>query len=150
MQNFSIIRLLRDAAMLAFGTLVAAWLVTDITYADSSTLLLVALFLGIVNLLIKPLLILFALPFVVLTLGLGVWLINAALLYLAGVIITGFTVPTYGAALWGSLIISLCGMAVNLFLAPRPRVRWNVTVESPANRIRRRRRSLRDDDVIDV
>jgi len=152
----SLMRFLRDGVILFLGTLLAAWLVPEITYVNKITLVWVALVLAFFNAILKPLLILFALPFVVLTLGLGIWLINAVLLYLAGSLVSGFAVPTFGAALWGALVISLTGVVSNLVFPPRKgKGNWNVEVSrsgSPRSGGPRPRstRKREDDDVIDV
>jgi len=125
------------------------WLMDSIQVESNTTLILVALVLAILNTILRPILIFFALPFVIFTFGLGILLINAVLLYLAGQLVPGFIVPTFGTAFLGSLIISLISLTVNLFLSPRPRVQvnWNVTTSGSANRPRR---TIRKDDVIDV
>jgi putative membrane protein len=68
------------------------------------------------NLILKPILILFTLPFVILTMGLGVWLINALLFAFAGAVVPGFVVGSFWAAIWGSLIVSLFSLFVNTFV----------------------------------
>lgn len=138
---------LRDTVILFFGVLVATWAITPIQADTTLTLLLVALVLALLNVVLKPILVLFTLPFVIFTFGLGILLINAVLLYLAGQLVPGFSVPGFWDALLGALIISLINMGVNLILSPRPKisVRWN------ANRANfRSRRTISKKDVIDV
>lgn len=106
----SFLRHLRTGAISALGVLLAAYLLEGIHYESTGTLVLVVLVLGLFNALVRPLLILFALPFVLLTLGLGIWLINALVLYWTGALVPGFEVATYWTALWGAAIISLTGM----------------------------------------
>ena len=136
---------LRDTTILFFGVLCASWLIDPIEAESTTTLVLVALVLALFNVILKPILVLFALPFVILTFGLGIFVINAVLLYLAGQLIPGFLVPGFGTAFLGALVISLMTMAVNLILSPRPRVRvsWNA-------KNTRSRRSISNKDVIDV
>jgi len=140
---------IRDSVILFLGVLLAAYLTPSITYDETSTLIIVALILALLNLFLKPLLILFAFPFVVLTLGLGIWLINALLLAMTGGLVPGFSVPSFGSALVGSLVISLTNLLVSLiFGAPRVHIRRNVQ-RGPRGKAPRRRQS-KDDDVIDV
>jgi putative membrane protein len=111
------------------------------------TLALVVLALSLFNTVLKPVLVVFTLPFVVLTLGLGLWFINALLFLLAGAVVPGFTVATYWSALWGALVVSLFSLVVNGLLSPRrrslnTRVIGGVSGAPPAAR--------RDDDVIDL
>jgi putative membrane protein len=137
---------LRDALILFLGVIAATWLVAPIQAESTATLLFVALVLAFLNVILKPVLVFFALPFVIITFGLGIILINAVLLYLAGQLVPGFAVPTFGSALLGALIISLIALGVNLFLAPRPRiqVRWSGSASV------RQRRTISKRDVIDV
>ena len=136
---------LRDAVILFLGTLGATWLVGPIQAESAGTLILVALLLALLNLILKPILVLFTLPFVLFTFGLGLILINAVLLFLAGQLVPGFSVPTFGSALLGALVVSLVNLALNLLLAPRPKIHFSRT--STATRTRR---SSKEKDVIDV
>ena len=56
---------------------------------------------------LKPVLVLFTLPFILLTMGLGMVVINALLFLLAGRLVLGFHVSSFGAAIGGSLVISV-------------------------------------------
>ncbi len=69
--------------------------------------LLVALVLGLINAIIKPVLIFFSIPFIVVTLGLFLLIINALMLMLAAALVNGFAVSSFGWAILGSLFISL-------------------------------------------
>jgi putative membrane protein len=140
---------LRDTIILFFGVLAATGLLTGIEAESTLTLILVALVLAALNVILKPLLVFFTLPFVIFTFGLGILLINALLLLLAGQLVPGFTVPTFGTAFLGSLIISFIAMAVNLFLTPRPNI--HITrKQSGSHSAHRRRQTLSRRDVIDV
>jgi putative membrane protein len=140
---------LRDTLILFFGVLAATGLLSGIEAESTLTLILVALVLAGLNVILKPLLVFFTLPFVIFTFGLGILLINALLLLLAGQLVPGFTVPTFGTAFLGSLIISFIAMAVNLFLAPRPNIRMTWS-QSGGHSAHRRRQTLSRRDVIDV
>ena len=139
--------ILRDAIILFLGVLAATYLLDSIEVESTVTLIVVALVLTLLNLIVKPLLVLFTLPFVIFTFGLGILLINAVILYLVGSLIPGFFVPTFGTAFLGALIISLVSIIVNMFLSPRPRIRVNYNV---SGRSHRGRRPIKKDDVIDV
>jgi len=136
---------LRDMLILFLGVLCANWMMSSIQVESTSTLVLVALVLALLNVIIKPILVLFTLPFVILTFGLGILLINAVLLYLAGQLVPGFTVPGFGPALLGALIISAVNLGVNLILSPRPKIQFSTTRSS-----QRSRKTIREKDVIDV
>lgn len=136
---------LRDTVILFLGVLAATYVLDSIQAESTTTLLLVALVLALLNVVLKPILVLFTLPFVIFTFGLGILLINAVLLYLAGQLVPGFIVATFGTAFLGALIISLIAMGVNLILSPRPKVRFTTSSST-----HRSRRTISKKDVIDV
>jgi putative membrane protein len=137
---------IRDTVILFLGVLAATWLLDSIQAESTTTLLLVALVLALLNVVLKPILVLFTLPFVIFTFGLGILLINAVLLFLAGQLVPGFSVPGFGTAFLGALIISLITMGVNLILSPRPKVRFSWS----SGTSHRSRRTISKKDVIDV
>lgn len=94
----------------AVSVWVAASLVRGVGYDDALSLLAAALILGILNALLKPILIAVALPFVVLTLGFMILLINAFLLMLTARLVPGFHVAGFWPAIGASLIISLVSL----------------------------------------
>jgi putative membrane protein len=117
-----LVRLLANAVALS----VAAWLLDGITVGGSSTgrrigtLLVVAAIFGLVNALVKPLATILSLPFIVLTLGLLIFVINALMLLLTSWISDGLNVPFhvagFGTALLGALIITVVSWLVNVLL----------------------------------
>lgn len=97
----------------------AVWIVPGITFAGPGWQLgIVALILGLLNSLLRPLLVLFALPLIILSLGLFVLVINAGLLLLASGLADGFNIAfqvnTFWDALWGGVVISLVSTVLNL------------------------------------
>ena len=105
---------------------VAAWLLDDIKISGSSTsrrvvtLVVVAAIFGIVNAIVKPLATILSLLFIVLTLGLLIFVINALMLLLTSWISDGLGVPFevdgFGTALLGALIITVVSWLVNVIL----------------------------------
>ena len=97
-------------------------------------LLIAALVLGVLNAFVKPLLRLISLPFIILTLGFFLLVINALLLWLTSKLVHGFHVDGFWPAVWASLVVSL----VSMFLGysnrrqPRPRVVFNRSPPPPA------------------
>ncbi len=75
--------------------------------------LLAALVLGVLNALLRPILILLTLPVTILTLGLFSLIINAGIFILASTIVKGFTVDSFGAAFVGSLMLWLINWGVS-------------------------------------
>jgi len=127
--------------VVAAGVWAAASLLDGISYTDKTTLFIVAVVLALLNAVLKPLLILFTLPFVVLTMGLGILLINSLLLALVGSLVPGFEVSSFGTAFLGALVISLTSFVVNLFVGKR-----SVQVKRGS----RRPLAKQSQDVIDV
>lgn len=77
-------------------------------------LLLASFLLGILNAFLRPILVVFALPLVILTLGLFMLVINALMLCLLQALLPFFHVDSFGYAFFGALIISLISGALNL------------------------------------
>jgi putative membrane protein len=80
-----------------------------------------ALVLGLVNAVIRPILVLLTLPVTLLTLGLFLFVINALMFWLVAEIVRGFTVTGFGAALLGSLLYSLITLLTSWILFPSRR-----------------------------
>lgn len=82
--------------------------------------LALALIFGIINAVVRPILTVLGCPFIILTLGLGILLINTLLFFLTGLIGTqfgvGFTVDGFWPAFSGALIISIIGIVFNILL----------------------------------
>jgi putative membrane protein len=73
-----------------------------------------AFVLGLLNTLLRPLLVLLTLPVTVITLGLFLFVINAAMFYMAASMLDGLSVTGFTAALLGSLAYSLCGLVIDV------------------------------------
>lgn len=121
-------RLLLRLLVNALGLYAAVQLVPGIRSEGSwVTFLLVAVILGAVNALIKPVLVLLSCPLIILTLGLFTLVINAAVLWLAGVIGAGFGLDFYingfAAAFWGGVVVGLVNLGATLLLGDELRRR---------------------------
>ncbi len=103
--------LLLAAALLLVAHLYPGVLVTSFTSA-----LIAALVLGLLNTLLRPILVLLTLPVTVLTLGLFLFVINALMFWAAADVLSGFSVTGFTAALIGSLLYSLCGMLIDVVM----------------------------------
>ena len=115
------VNLLVRWAVLALGVALAAALIPGIQYTNGTTLLVVVLLLSFFNAILRPILLLFTLPFIVLTLGLGVLVINALLFLLVGQLVEGFTVAGFWSALGGAIIVSLTNVVVSQLFREPPR-----------------------------
>jgi len=99
--------------IMTLAVLIAIRIVHGITYQTPMGLLAATLLLGLLNAVVRPVLIFFTLPLVVLSLGLFIFVINALLLYGVGHLLRDFQVATFWDALWGSVIISIVTMLLN-------------------------------------
>lgn len=109
-------RFLLRAAVAALGLWLAARIVPGIAVRDIGSLLLAALLLGLVNAIVRPVVILLTLPFTLVTLGLFLLVINAAMLGLVGLMLGGFDVRGFWAALFGSIVVSLVSWVGSWFI----------------------------------
>jgi putative membrane protein len=96
----------------AVAVLAASKLVNGISYADYGSLAVAALLLGIINALVRPVLLLITLPVNVLTLGLFTLVINGALFLLVGRVVRGFSVADFWAGFWGAIVVSVVSFLV--------------------------------------
>jgi putative membrane protein len=99
--------LLSATALLAVSQLYSGVAVTSFTSA-----LLAALVIGLLNTIVRPLLVILTLPVTVLTLGLFLFVINALMFWWAASLLDGFQVRGFGAALLGSLMYTLMGVVI--------------------------------------
>ena len=106
----------------ALGLWLASELVPGITVHGAWTLLGAALLLGIVNAVVRPLLVILTLPITVLTLGLFLLVINAATLGLVAWMLDNFTIAGFWPALLGAIVVSVTGWLASYFIGPRGRV----------------------------
>jgi putative membrane protein len=105
-----------------FGLWLASNLVAGIEVRSGWTLFGAALMLGIVNAIIRPIIVVLTLPITILTLGLFLLVINAAMLGLVALLFDGFHISGFGAALLGSIIISITGWVASWFIGPRGKI----------------------------
>lgn len=100
----------------ALGVLLVAYLVPGIHVSGFYAALIVALVLGILNALVRPILIFLTLPINILTLGLFTLVINALLLWFVATVVKGFAIAGFGAAFWGALVLWLVGWFTSAML----------------------------------
>lgn len=91
----------------ALAILLAAYLVPGIAVASFYTALIVAVLLGVANLILKPILVVLTLPISLITMGLFTLAINGFLFWFIGTIVKGFSVSGFMAAFLGALVVSV-------------------------------------------
>jgi len=101
----------------ALALMLVGYFYSGVQVSGISAALIAALVLGLVNALIRPVLILLTLPVTLLTLGLFIFVINALMFWLVAEMVPGFKVSGFLAALLGSLMFSVITM-VTSFLIP--------------------------------
>lgn len=106
----------------ALGLWLAQRLVPGITFDGTGTLVIAALLLGFVNAVVRPLAVLLTLPITVLTLGLFVLVVNAAMLALVAALLDGFHVAGFGSALLGSIIVGVTSWIASWYVGPKGKV----------------------------
>ena len=105
----------------ALGLWLANAIIPGIDIRTPGTLVLAALLMGVVNALVRPIVILLTLPLTVVTLGLFLLVINAAMFGLVAAFLEGFRVSGFFSALFGWLIVSLTGVVTSWFIGPKGR-----------------------------
>jgi len=102
--------------LLALALLLVAHLYPGVEVKNFTSALIAAAVLGLFNTLLRPILVLLTLPVTVVSLGLFLFVINALMFWAAATVLEGFAVAGFWAALIGSLIYSLCGMAIDVLI----------------------------------
>ncbi|CAM5186164.1 Membrane protein OS=Castellaniella defragrans (strain DSM / CCUG 39792 / 65Phen) OX=1437824 GN=BN940_02391 PE=4 SV=1 [Castellaniella denitrificans] len=101
----------------AVALLVVAYVLPGITVASFGSALIAALVLGLLNAVVKPLLILLTLPLTIVTLGLFLLVLNALVFWFAGSILKGFQVDGFWWAVIGAIVYSIVSTALAGLLA---------------------------------
>ncbi len=142
-------KLLKSWVLIALGVLVAAATSDGIQYSNGWSLFIAVVLISLFNVILRPVLIFLALPFVVLTFGLGIFLINALLFMLVGAIVPGFDVASFWSALWGAVVVAFVSLLANLLLGST-KVQVHRTGPGQGGPQMRHRVDKKDDDVIDI
>ena len=108
--------------IVALGLWVAEQILPGIEIADVPTLLLAAILLGFVNAIVRPIIVLLTLPLTLLTLGIFLLVINAAMLELVAWLLPKVHLASFGDAFLGAIIVSLTGWAASSLVGPSGRV----------------------------
>ncbi len=109
-------KLLLHLVISTLAVLVAANLLDGVSVDTTTTAVIVAIVLGLLNSFVKPVLQILALPITILTLGLFYLVINVFMVYIAESLVTGFQVDGFITALLFSFIVSLVSSLLGLFV----------------------------------
>lgn len=99
--------------VMVIAIMISSYLIPGVAVAGFWTAFWLALFLGIINVLVRPILILITLPINILTLGLFTFVINALLILLAASVIKGFSVSGFWIAMLFSIVLSIVSYLLN-------------------------------------
>ena len=105
------------AAFAAFGLWLASQVVPGITIDGAGTLAGAAILLGVVNAIVRPVLVVLTLPITILTLGLFLFVVNAASFGLVAYFLSGFHIDGFWPALLGSLLVSVISWLCSAFIS---------------------------------
>jgi putative membrane protein len=110
------------AGVVALGLWLATLWVKGVTIDSASTLILAGILLGIVNSVVRPIAILLTLPMTILTLGLFLPVINAAMLALVAWILPGMRLAGFWPAFWSAILVSLTSMVGSWLIGPKGKI----------------------------
>ncbi len=102
--------------VLTAAVLITAYLFDSIHVDSFLTALLASAVIGVLNMLLRPVLLVLTLPVNVLSFGLFTFLINALMLKIASGVISGFTVTGFWSTVFGAMVISIVSWILNIFL----------------------------------
>lgn len=106
-------KLLAKWLLSAAALLAVAYLYSGVQITGFSAALIAALVIGLLNSVLRPILVILTLPVTVVTLGLFLFVINALMFWAAASLLSGFNVSGFAAALIGSLIYSLLAIVID-------------------------------------
>ena len=109
------------ALIVALGLYVADRLLPGVSIAGTGTFLLAGALLGLANATVRPVLVLLTLPLTILTLGLFLFVVNAAMIALVAALLPGFRIAGFFPALLCSLVVSVVSHLAAAFIGPRGR-----------------------------
>lgn len=109
----------------------ASQIVPGITIESASAGIAAVIVLAFLNAIVRPVLYLFSLPFIVLSLGLFMVVINALLLHLVALLVKGFVVEGFWPSVWGALIISVTSTILNLWVSEQGHVEMVIHRKPP-------------------
>jgi Predicted membrane protein len=110
------------AAITALALWVASQLLDGLHFASNGKLVLAAVLLGVVNAIVRPIAFILTLPITVVTLGLFMFVLNAAMIGLVAWLVPGFTISGFWTAVGGAIIVGLVSWAASSVIGDKGRV----------------------------
>lgn len=122
-------------AITALGLWAAAEIVPGVEIESVGTLVVAALVLGVVNAVIRPLILLLTFPLTLITLGLFILVVNGVSLWLVAWFVPGFRLSGLLPAIFASIVVGLIGWVASAFVGSSGRIEHIQRVEVPGRRI---------------
>jgi putative membrane protein len=107
------------AAIASLGLWLASELVDGLDFDSGLTLILAAILLGVVNALVRPLLLILTLPLTIVTLGFFLLVVNGIMLALVAGLLPGFGIGSFWDAFWGAIIVSIVSWIGSALFGPK-------------------------------
>ncbi len=114
--------------LLTFAVMITAYLFDSIHVTGFFSALFAAAVIGLLNMFLRPVLLILTLPINIMTFGLFTFLINALMLKIASGLISGFTVTGFWSTVFGAIVISIVNWILNVFLVSFVQARSSGTV----------------------
>ncbi len=121
------------AVVVGIGLWLASQIVPGIDFRSTQTLIAAALLLGIVNAVVRPIIVILTQPITLLTLGIFLLVINALMIELVAYFLKGFVVAGFWSAIGAAIVVSLTSWVMSGWIGPRGRIEV-VTMRSPRGR----------------
>jgi putative membrane protein len=109
-------RILLKILLNAAAILIAAYFMEGIVLRSTGAALIAGLVLGIVNVVVRPVLLILTFPITLLTLGLFIFIVNAICLALTAALVPGFEVASFWSALGGALVVTVVSWLLSVLL----------------------------------
>jgi putative membrane protein len=110
------------ALIVALGLWLATAWVSGVSIDTPATLILAGILLGVINSIVRPIAIVLTLPMTILSLGLFLLVINAAMVALVAWMLPGMHIASFGAAFWTAIVVSIVSMVGSWFVGPKGRL----------------------------
>jgi putative membrane protein len=120
------VKFLTSVIIYATAIFLVSWLFDLIAIDSPGAWIVASLVLGVLNALVRPLLVLITLPLTILTLGLFTLIINGALLYLMAAIVSGVEIESFWRAVLAALLITIISAVMNALISDRYKIKFHV------------------------
>ncbi len=125
--------------------LVVIHVIAGVSIDNMQTVFVAALILGLLNSVLRPLILILTLPLTIFTFGFFTLIINGCLFYLAAKFVKGFVVAGFWNAFWAALLFSIISSLLSFMFTPKIDIRYGSFRSKGGNRL-----NIDKDDVIDV